>query len=557
MRSPNSGPTRREALLCIAAAWLLAVVLTWPIAARLATAGRLDTGDGRFSIWNVAWVAHALTTNPWQLYNANIFHPNENALAFSEANLFAGALAVPVWALTRSALAASNWTILCSFALSFMAMYALVRRLTGSRSGAALAALHFAYAPFVLAHIPHVQLLMTFGLPTVLLKLHDFVGQPGWRAAFWLGAAMALQGLACGYYGIFGGLIAGFGVVWFGIAARRWRDWRYWTMAASAAAVALLLIGPFFAPYVAVQEAGFERTLDEARMYSAGWRSYLVSPLWNHRWIVNLIRETGMWREVLFPGLLPLVFTGVAVARGLAARGSSPVPMSRRVIGFYLALAGLGLWASLGPDAGLYLALHETMPFFSMLRAPARFGLIVTMALAILGGAGFASLERILSGRTRRLAIAGVLLLAVARSSVGGLALTEIRPVPLAYARLASLPRGAVAEFPFWASSADRHRHTEYMLWSTYHWQPLINGYSDHIPADWFEDLPRLAAFPSDDAWRALRDRGARYVVVHWHAIDDAGKQTLAEAIRGPLLQHLRPVVDEPDITLYEIVSWP
>jgi hypothetical protein len=28
--------------------------------------------DGRWSIWVVAWVAHALTTNPLRLYEANI-----------------------------------------------------------------------------------------------------------------------------------------------------------------------------------------------------------------------------------------------------------------------------------------------------------------------------------------------------------------------------------------------------------------------------------------------------------------------------------------------------
>ena len=61
-------------------------------------AGRLDTNDGRWSIWVVSWVAHALTTDPRQLFSANIFYPHTNALAFSEGNIVEGVIGAPVWA---------------------------------------------------------------------------------------------------------------------------------------------------------------------------------------------------------------------------------------------------------------------------------------------------------------------------------------------------------------------------------------------------------------------------------------------------------------------------
>src|SRR3970282_625077 len=88
-----------------------------------------------------------------RLFDANIFHPNTGTLAYSEANLFAGAIAVPVWRLTGNPHAASNWTILCAFALAFLATYALVRRLTGSVAGAFVAAIAFAFCPYVFAHL--------------------------------------------------------------------------------------------------------------------------------------------------------------------------------------------------------------------------------------------------------------------------------------------------------------------------------------------------------------------------------------------------------------------
>ncbi len=542
----------KERLGVLLVASILAVVLTWPVTARFASAGRLDSGDGRYSIWNVAWVARALTTNPAELFHANIFHPHENTLAFSEANLVAGAIAVPVWLLTTNAIAASNWAILCSFALAFFTTYLLVRRLTGSVAGAAIAAFHFAYSPFVFAHIPHVQLLMTFPLPLVMLALHGFVEAPGIRRAVALGAALALQALASGYYGVFAGLVTALGIVWFGVAFGHWRSLRYWALSGAAAAIAIVIVAPFFLPYLDVREAGFVRSLDDARQHSVRWRAYLASPILVHRWMLPLI---GTWREVLFPGFLPIIFTVVAIARSVGPRPES-VPMRGRVLGFYLTVAALGFWASLGPDAGLYRALYEVVPFFSMLRAPARFGLLVTFALAVLGGVGFASVERVLGGRKRRVVVAAVLSLAVARSTVGTLALTDAPPVPVAYQRLKDLPPAPVFEFPYYNGRDDRHRNTEYMVWSTLHWKPLINGYSDHVPREALEDMARLASFPDAASRRVLRDRGARYVLVHWYAFEDeAERRDLEAAIRHE--PSLRRVVDRGDISLYEVIASP
>ena len=61
--------------------------------------------------------------------------------------------------------------------------------------------------------------------------------------------------------------------------------------------------------------------------------------------------------------------------------------LGRDVAGFYTALALIAFWASFGPDAGLYRLLFETVPVFAFLRAPARMGIIVTLALVVLSAA--------------------------------------------------------------------------------------------------------------------------------------------------------------------------
>jgi hypothetical protein len=394
---------------------------------------------------------------------------------------------------------------------------------------------------------------MTFGLPLVLLAMHAFVDAPTTGRAAWLGAAMALAALACGYYGIFGGLAAGLGVVWFGIAGGRGPDWKYWLRATGAAALAGLLVAPAFVPYLDIQAEGFERSLDDARLYSAGWRAYLASAGLLHRWLLPWL---GSWREVLFPGLVPLALAALVIVwTWSGARGRSPLAAWRPLLGFYLTLGALAAWASTGPDGGLYLALYETLPFFSLLRAPARFGVLVTLAVAVLGGFGVAALERRLAPMRRRAVLVTILALAVADSTVGALPLFDAPPVPEAVRRLAVLPRAPVAEFPYF-SGPERHRHTEYMLMSTFHWQPLVNGYSDHMPPAAAADMTTLATFPGPDAWRALREHRVRYVLVHWRLYEPAEQPALREALER-LAPRLRPMVEEPAVTLYEVISWP
>ena len=161
-----------EALAVLLAGFVLTTALTYPLVPGAAHLGRVNTDDGRLSIWNVAWVAEALLTDPAHLYDANIFYPAQHALAFSEANIAAGVLGLPAWALTGNPYLAHNFAAIVAFVASFAGMYYLARYLTGvprgsSGLGGAVRVLPVHLRP----HRPH-QLLMTGGLPFAMLAFH-------------------------------------------------------------------------------------------------------------------------------------------------------------------------------------------------------------------------------------------------------------------------------------------------------------------------------------------------------------------------------------------------
>lgn len=548
-----------EATGACLAALALACPMTYPLVFHFTNAARLDTTDGRFSVWVVAWVAHALTTNPLNVYHANIFYPHANTLAFSETDLVAGAIGAPVWLLTKNPYATHNTVFLLSFVLSAVATYYLVRYLTGDRRAAAVCGVLFAYCPYIFARTAHIQLMLIGGLPVCLLAFHRLIDRTTMGRAAALGVVLWLQGLACAYYGIFAGGMVAVGSLLFAFTRGRWREVRYWTAIGLAAAVCLGLTAPFYKPYLDVQaEMGFARTLDEAYRYSANFGSWFASAAWAHRWWLPAIPG---FTDVVFPGIMTTLL-GLAGA-WLSLRppapptrpGDSATGLRRDVALFYTVSGVLAFWTALGPKAGLYILFYRTLPVFSFLRAPVRTGLLVSLCLVVLASV---SLMRILRGRPRAGFITAVLLaLAVADLFRAPIRLQEAEPQPPAIEALARLPVGPVAEFPFWYERIDFHRHAYYMLNSTVHWQPMINGYSDVIPQD-FRDMVRpLSSFPNPESFAIMQRLGARYAVFHLDSYDGRSREKLLGRIQNEYAPYLRPVVQEGNVWLYEIVGWP
>jgi hypothetical protein len=539
MRLRGSG----EAAAVVLGAFVLACVFTLPYILHFTNAGRLDTNDGRWSIWVVSWVAHALTTDPSQLFRANIFYPHPNALAFSEGNIVEGVIGAPVWLLTKNPYTTHNWVFLVAFAQSFIATYYLVRHLTGDRRAAIVCGVMYAYCPAAFIRQAHIQLLMSGFLPWCMLAWHRFLDRRSFARAVELGVVMALTGLACAYYGIFAGGMIAIASIWFAISRRLWKDASYWTKIAVAAVVCIGLIAPFFLPYLQMQEStGFQRTL--SGQYSANLRGWLLSSAWAHRWWAAYLQNPS---EGIFPGIMAIVL-GVTGARVALRSGT------RDIAWYYIGLALFTFWITLGPAAGLYTLLYDTVPVFSFLRAPTRAGIVVVLCLVVLAAPAMIA---IMKRRGANLAFAILLVLVTADLYRAPLRMREAPPLPQAYETLASLPKAPTIELPYWNRSIDFHRHAEYMLSSTSHWQPLINGYSDHIPQDFRDAAPVLATFPSRESFAILETLGARYVVFHLDLMAPADREALIARIDTDYLGYIRPLEKDGDVWLYEIVSWP
>jgi hypothetical protein len=74
---------------------LLTAALTWPQV--LQPTAVLEHRDSWFNLWRLAWIAHQLPRDPAHLFDANIFFPERNTLAYSDPVILQGLLGAPLY----------------------------------------------------------------------------------------------------------------------------------------------------------------------------------------------------------------------------------------------------------------------------------------------------------------------------------------------------------------------------------------------------------------------------------------------------------------------------
>ena len=286
---------------------------------------------------------------------------------------------------------ALSWHVLVHLVLGGLGMFLLVRQLSGSRAGAWLAALAFAFSGFISARIwaGHIGLIATDSwLPWLLLATAWSVQRRQIWAAIVASVPLALAILAGHttsllYVGLAWGL---FGVYLLWVTPNRWLVIR---QMAIMTALGFLLAGVQLVPlaeFSTVSSRAVEPTFEFATAFSLP-PSHLIT------WLIPEFfgepTRAGYWSVPAFDeltyyvGLLPLL--GLA----LALRQSS------RLTWYYVALIVLGFLLALGSYGFLYGWFYDLLPPFRLARAPGRAAFLLVFALPALLGEAVAQWEKL------------------------------------------------------------------------------------------------------------------------------------------------------------------
>jgi hypothetical protein len=577
----------------------LAIGMTWPLAAHLSTA-LADLGDPLVNMWIVDWVSHALTHEPWNLYDSPLYYPGRLTLAYSENLIGVSLFVLPFHLAGAHPIAVYNLALLLGFAWSGYGAFVLARVVTRSVAASLVAGVVFAFVPFKWDHLSHMQLQWSGWIPLLLAAVIVHWRTPSTRTALLLTGAFVMNGLTNVHYFLFGSFTAVIAVIVLAIAGER-RDRRFWLRLAAAFVVGGLVLLPFLLPYrIISRELGAVRTEGDAISGSAPLKAWLgATP--RSIWYGRLGGEEYHRHEFqLFPGLAAIFLALIGAVKTARVRADLPDRPGRRAPFLDALIIVLGILTyigavtertelGIGPLRLLALDSAETAATLLLITLvvryretlrdaiarsrfdPSAWTAAVAIAIGVIGSLGMSAflhafLFRYFSVfhairapvRWAIIAYAGLAVWAAigAKTLIRGRATAALLVAVVAvdlwprlryehalpatapvYRWLARERVAPLIELP----TSDEGINFRYLLGSTVHRLPQLNGVENMgVP-----DLRRIRikgdAHEYDDELLALIERnGARLLVVHAHAFDAAGREWLSRELQRGRLAFVR-----------------
>jgi hypothetical protein len=307
-----------------------------------------------------------------------------------------------------------------------------------------------------------------------------------------------------------------------------------------AGVVAAVLSWPIAHAFNAAEPMKGQRGDNEINFYSAFPSDYLRANIYSALWYHHMRPPAP--ERTLFPGAAPLALAALSLV--------PPLGTTRLIYAAGLLVAVDG---SLGVHGALYPLYHALIGPVRGLRSPARFAALVGLTLVILGGFGARRLLQWRPDRAYQHAMFALLVAAIMLDAWPSLTLVPVwdQPPPI-YDAVKFTPNPVLVEMPLPENETD---NIPFMYFSTWHWAPLVNGYSGFIPNSYAEFHKAMLLFPDDDSINALRRRGVTWVTVNC-ALRQPNCEDLAAAMRRNTAFRLTTETKWMDgmVQLYELV---
>ena len=528
---------RRELAVATAVYAVLTFLMALPFSLSPGSRVLADVPDTHLFIWTLAWDTHAFLHQPTRIFDANIYYPFANTLAYSENLIGSAFFAAPIIWVTGDPMLAMNLVALLTCVLCGTGAYLLARRLHVGVGGAFICGLIFAFAPPRFIRIGQLHMTAVQWIPFTLAFLHTYLERGTRRDLLLAIGFFSLQAVSSGHGAAYLFVSVACLLAWrFALGEplsirRRLRDVGVAGAYLFAPAVWILL------PYRTAQiEAGLKR--EYLPGMQPGIESFIASPSRVHTYL-----QTAFWGPFtaepdafLFPGVLVLMLAGVAIA-------SWPLRTRLREnwTAFYVTLGTLATLMFIAWPFELWRYVYW-LPGLNFIRVPSRFIILTMLALAVLAAFGVDRLVGRASGTPRTVATAIIALLLLGEFAVYPFAGVPFSVnVPAIDRWLDTQPKPfVVAEMPV-PSAGDlgalERQQTQSMLHSMAHWQKTVHGYSGIRRPFHAQLYDELTVFPAPTALASLRAVGVNYVVVHTEQYGDRWRTIEAQIAKAPGLK--------------------
>jgi len=506
---------------------LLTLAMLWPLPIVLGRAVPGDIFDIWHNAWILWWVRRCLVDGRGDLFFTHLlFYPNGTSLLFDTLSLSNTILALPVTVLWGP-VAAYGFLALFSFVASGLGGYFLLQEVlarlgefspTARRGAAFVGGAILTFSAYHLAHLrAHLNLIAFQWLPFYLWAMLRLWRTPrrAWKQALAAAGLLILTGWSDWLYALYALGLTGLYLL-VELLRQRFRGqaaWRRSGRLIGAVGLGLAVLGIQWVPMVRAQagNAALRPSPAYAIHLSADPLAYVTPtpahPLWG-RWVAPLSARYNPTEGMLYLGLLPLGLAAVGLLQRWEGKG-------------YWAAVGIGAFVlSLGPVlhfAGTIVTWRGTrvflpyaflylLPLMDLLRTPARFGLLVTLAVAVCAAVGLAGLlQNRVAGQGRQAILAGLCALLVCAEQAWLPFPVTPAHVPAFYRKLAAAAdSAAVLEVPIARYPED---DTERMFYQTVHGHPIYGGFvargDPRLP---YARIPGFRLFQALRPWREITD---------------------------------------------------
>lgn len=561
--------TKRDVWAVAGGMAALAVAFTWPMVTRIGSAMPGWPADNFAFLYKLWWFRTALTHGQWPLFDPNSYAPFGFDLGQGEPTLVNTLPGVIFGTLTNDVVS-YNLLILLSFVVSGVGAYLLVRELTANRGAALLASVVFAFAPYHMAQIAgHLQLAGIGWIALSFYFLERSLKTRTIKNGALLGLMLSLTALSAWYYAYMVGLgLALYAIVRLLMEQRKQADDTtkppkladYVKPLLATAAVFLLLGGVAAIPSLRLWAQGdLTHSAKAADEHSASPLDYIIpnqlQPVWGEPFM-RAHAQQNIIESNLYLGIVAVAIIAVGwISRRKAKLASVRASAAWVTLMLVAIILSLGLTLH-GPEGQVQFSfgalplpgqlLFDWLPFYSSMRAYARFGVLVALAIAVLVGISwrYITQAQTMQGKgrfnSRQLTLIALTFLLIdlwtAPYSWGA---SPVGPSDTARFLQTQPEPGLVMQMPLTASQSG-----PLLFQETYYGEgkPIAYGYDTFEPKAWKDARPALENFPEDASLDVLTQWGVRYVIVSANAYGADWPGTLDYLKSLPRLKLLQTV---------------
>jgi hypothetical protein len=480
------------------------------------------------------WGFRALGSARYSLFDWTAGFPLTNTLAVGENLIGWQLLYSPLRAIGVSVAAAYNILILVSLVVSGVGTALLERRLGGDKAAGLIAGFIFAFGPFHLDHMLHVQTMGVCFSPFAILFLDRYLEQRLPRDAVGLAGTFVFTALCSVYFAVFLAIVLPLYTALCWIFRRYRFDARALEGLAATAMFAAAILTPLISHYLRFNRSvGYHHSATTLAAFSMEATSILRVPDWQTFWSWSPLARVSSWQSAAsytpaFPGIAALALAVYAIVRGARNPARRPVTLilvALAAVSFLLALGPLLKVVGAGPVPGArWLPLPgQIWLLIPGIRWPMRIFFFAWLAGAILAGFGVRFLVERSSLKWQRV-IPSLALFLIAIEfwpNVWLAGRSAVAPEPLqlsdAYPILSmERDRGGVVELPTANESGWRTPYsTRYIYASSGHLRRVVAIHGSVTPPLTDSLLHSANALPDSNAMRFLSAHGVTRVVVH------------------------------------------